>query len=98
MHAPAEKSLDVALTILNEKKPRLRRRAADVIKRTAGKEHIPVLLRLFENEPDGHVAVCLAWRLNRLTGAKVDLKKAGRSKPGQRQNMIGQWQNKTNAK
>ncbi|MHC4445906.1 MAG: metallophosphoesterase [Planctomycetota bacterium] len=98
LHGPAEKSLEVALIILNEKKPRLRRRAADVVKRTAGKEQIPILLRLFKNEPDGHIAVCLAWGLNRITGAKVDLKKAGRSRPGQRQNMIDRWKNKTNVK
>ncbi|UCD28643.1 MAG: metallophosphoesterase family protein [Planctomycetota bacterium] len=91
LHAPAELSCKIALQTLDEKNKAIRHRAVDVVKRTAGKKDIPVLIAMFEKELDDHVAVSLGWGLNRLTGARVNLEKVKKSKPGKRQPFIDKW-------
>ncbi len=90
LHAPG-RAYEIGVKMLDTTNDDIRDRAADLVKRTATKKDIPVLVRLFGKEPRGYVTLCLAWGLDRLTGKMTDMKEIAGSKRGERDAFIKVW-------
>jgi predicted phosphodiesterase len=92
LHHARQKACRVAMAALKASDGDVRDRAADVVKRTATAAEAPALLEMFRLEERPYVAGCLAWGLNRIRNEKVDVDKAGASKPDERSQYIEAWE------
>ena len=98
LHAPAKRTRDVALEILNGEAPvEVRNRAAYALGRVAEKEDIEELVRLFQKEPSSFATIRLAYTLNALTRVHIGLdgeSELAQSKPGEREPFVEKWLSK----
>ncbi len=83
-HAPG-RALAVGMKALEAGDGIVRDRAADVVKRTATKNEVPVLLEMVRQERRPYVAACLAWGLKRITGKEIGSQKGGTGEAGRTQ-------------
>ena len=92
MRAP-EMARTASLKLLASPETLVVERAADVIKRTALPEDVPALLDAYRKNVDSeYISVSLAWGLNRLTGATVELGALEDATPEQRLEAVSEWQ------
>jgi len=82
---------DIAREALQESDARVQERAADVVKRRAGKQHLKSMAALFVNHPNPYVRACMAWGFNRLLEKRVSVDKAAAVKPDERSAFLQQW-------
>jgi len=94
-HHARHRAFATAMNALRTADGGVRDRAADVVKRTATKNDVPLFLNMVRTERRPYVSGCLAWGLNRITGEKVDLEKVEKSKPGEREAFTNVWRKST---
>jgi hypothetical protein len=94
LHAPAVARETVADILKQDAPMKGRQRAAYALSRTATKDDVRMLAKLFDKEPDRFAMLALAYGLNTLTGKKVSLdskQPLGKSEPGKRGEYVKKW-------
>ncbi len=95
-HAPPERCTKAMLSILGDRQtdPKVRRRAAHALGRTATKADAKGLTNVVKHEEDRYVMMTLGYTLNVSTRNRIRLSANGdfaQSKPGERREFIKKW-------
>ncbi|MCX5757079.1 MAG: metallophosphoesterase [Candidatus Hydrogenedentes bacterium] len=94
IHAPGV-ARETSAEILKQNAPmEVRQRAAYALSRTATKDDVRMMAKLFDKEPDRFAMLSLAYGLNTLTGKKVSIdskQPIGKSEPGKRGEYVKKW-------